>query len=116
MKQYAIGLITGALLGISAMMFMGSENKNLGVITSDSITLVSESGMTIILGGAVIIDDSDGKETVYLGTGEGGLGFLSTYNKHKVMTGYFGTNTDNVGMILLSDRYGDEGWSASAKK
>ena len=29
MKQYAIGLITGALLAISAMMFMGAQNKNL---------------------------------------------------------------------------------------
>ena len=29
MKHYAIGLITGVLLGISAMMFMGAQNKNL---------------------------------------------------------------------------------------
>mgnify|MGYP001357730562 FL=1 len=29
MKKYTIGLITGALLAISAMMFMGAQNKNL---------------------------------------------------------------------------------------
>ena len=29
MKKYTIGLITGALLGISTMMFMGAQNKNL---------------------------------------------------------------------------------------
>jgi len=30
MKQYTIGLITGALLAVSAMMFMEAQNKNLG--------------------------------------------------------------------------------------
>ena len=30
MKKYTIGLITGALLAISVMMFMGAQNKNLG--------------------------------------------------------------------------------------
>ena len=29
MKKYTIGLITGALLAVSAMMFMGAQNKNL---------------------------------------------------------------------------------------
>jgi antitoxin component YwqK of YwqJK toxin-antitoxin module len=29
MKKYTIGLITGALLAVSVMMFMGAQNKNL---------------------------------------------------------------------------------------
>ena len=111
MKKYTIGLITGALLATSAMMFMGSQNKNLGNITVNSITVLDDG-----YGGFIKTFNTDGKLTVYLGTGEGGLGFLSTYNKHKVMTGYFGTNTDNVGMILLSDRYGDIGWTESGKQ
>ena len=41
MKKYTIGLITGALLAVSAMMFMGAQNKNLGDITVNSITVKS---------------------------------------------------------------------------
>ncbi len=134
MKKYTIGLITGALLAISAMMFMGAQNKNLGDITVNSITVTDDGS-----GGVIRTYNADGKETAYLGTGkdgfgfirtfnadgiqtsylgtaEGGFGFLSTYNKHEVKTGYFGTNTDNDGMAVLSDRYGDIGWSASGKK
>jgi len=56
MKNYTIGLITGALLGISAMMFMGAQNKNLGDITADAIVAKSivigssELGRTAIAG------------------------------------------------------------------
>jgi hypothetical protein len=180
MKKYTIGLITGALLAISAMMFMGAQNKNLGVITADSITLVGELGETVIIGGAIGLfntDDTqtllisntdngggaistcnaDGKETVYLGNGEGGVGilktfnadgketvylgdgnlhtynadgketaylgtgtegfgFLKTSNNHGVMTGYFGTDNTNDGVVVLFDRYGDEGWGEDGKQ
>ena len=30
MKRYAIGLITGILLTVSALMFMGENSKNMG--------------------------------------------------------------------------------------
>ena len=40
MKRYTIGLITGALLAISAMMFIGAQNKNLGDITVNSIKIL----------------------------------------------------------------------------
>ena len=50
--------------------------------------------------------NSDGKKTSYLETAPGyGSGKLSTYNKHEVMTGYFGTDKDNDGKAVLSDRY-----------
>ena len=134
MKKYTIGLITGALLAVSAMMFMGAQNKNLGDITVNSITVTDDGSggvirtynadgkQTVYLGtaeggvGKLTTSNADGIQTSYLGTAEGGFGFLSTYNKHGVMTGYFGTNTDNDGMAVLSDRYGDIGWSASGKK
>ena len=134
MKKYTIGLITGALLAVSAMMFMGAQNKNLGDITVNSITVTDDGSggvirtynadgkQTVYLGtaeggvGKLTTSNADGIQTSYLGTAEGGFGFLSTYNKHGVMTGYFGTNTDNDGMAVLFDRYGDEGWSASGKQ
>ena len=134
MKKYTIGLITGALLAVSAMMFMGAQNKNLGDITVNSITVTDDGS-----GGVIRTYNADGKETAYLGTGESGIGFLGTYNadgketaflgtgkdgggklhtynKHGVMTGGFGTNTENDGIATLYDRYGDIGWSASGKK
>ncbi len=134
MKKYTIGLITGALLAVSAMMFMGAQNKNLGDITVNSITVTDDGSggvirtfnadgkQTVYLGtaeggvGKLTTSNADGIQTSYLGTAEGGFGFLSTYNKHGVMTGYFGTNTDNDGMAVLSDRYGDIGWAVDGKK
>ena len=111
MKKYTIGLITGALLAISAMMFMGAQNKNLGDITVNSITVTDDGS-----GGVIRTYNADGKETAYLGTGEDGGGKLHTYNKHGVMTGGFGTNTENDGIAVLYDRYGDVGWSAIGKQ
>jgi len=90
---------------------MGAQNKNLGDITVNSITVLDDGN-----GGFITTYNADGKMTTYLGTGESGVGFLGTYNKHEVMTGYFGTNKDNDGIAVLSDRYGDIGWSASGKK
>ena len=129
MKRYTIGLITGALLAISAMMFMGAQNKNLGVITADSITLVGELGETVIIGGAIGLfntDDTqtllisntdngggaistcnaDGKETAYLGTAEGGVGKLSTYNADGKETAYLGTGKDGGGKLHTYNKHG----------
>ena len=112
MKRYTIGLITGALLAISAMMFMGSQNKNLGDITVNSITVKGDNN-----GGFIKTYNADGEKTIYLGTNiEGSGGHLETFNKHEVQTGYFGTIKNNDGVAALFDRYGDEGWSASGKQ
>mgnify|MGYP001078667838 CR=1 FL=1 len=122
MQKYTIGLITGALLGISAMMFMGAQNKNLGDITADAIVAKSivigssELGRTAIAGSALLMHQPDGKMIAYLGSREGGGAFLQILNKHEVETGFFGTNKNNDGVATLSDRYGDRGWSASGKQ
>ena len=85
MKRYAIGLITGALLAISAMMFLGAQYKDLGHITADTITassikLVSEKGETFIVGGGLFTQNADGKFAVALQLGQGGSGYISIFN------------------------------------
>ena len=137
MKKYTIGLITGALLAVSAMMFMGSQNKNLGDITVNSITVLDDG-----YGGFIKTYNAEGKKTAYLGTAVGGGGFLETSNAEGKQTAFLGTVEDeNFGALLihnmdgeliagfgaspdngkdgeavLLDRYGDVGWSASGKQ
>ena len=116
MKRYAIGLITGALLAISAMMFIGAQNKNLGHITADSIKLVSPFGETMIMGGAIFTYNTDGKETVYLGTATDGSGWLQvsndgsieTLNAEGKKTVYLGTDEGGGGHLSTSNADGKE--------
>ena len=128
MKQYILGFITGACLIASAVMFMGAQNqhKNLGDITVNSITVLSDGS-----GGYIKTYNSEGKQTSYLGTGgTGGFletfdatgqstsylgtggtgGFLETYNIYSNKTAYLGTGTKGYGIIKLSNQHGDLGW------
>ena len=134
MKQYTIGFITGACLIASAVMFMGaqSQHENLGDITVNSITVLSDGS-----GGYIKTYNSDGKQTSYLGTGgTGGFletfdstgqstsylgtggtgGFLETYNIYSNKTAYLGTGTKGYGIIKLSGQNGNLGWGRSGKK
>ena len=169
MNDYTKGILTGASLILCFFMLVSakSQDKNLGDITVDSITVLNEEGkrsiilttlrgeghlmtrnadgnltatigsldglgfigtygvdgnLTVRLGsnqknvGALQLSNADGTKSVVLGGSKGGGGHLETYSKHEVLTGYFGTNTENDGMAALNDRYGDEGWSACGKK
>ena len=142
MKKYTIGLITGALLAVSTMMFMGAQNKNLGDITVNSITVKDDGSggflttqnadgkmtaylgtapdgsgwLTVTNGGTIETHNTDGKPTSYLGTAVDGSGFLATNNKHGVRVGYFGSGNSQDGLIGVFDRYGDIGWTADGKK
>ena len=53
MKKYTIGLITGALLAISAMMFMGAQNnaveQDIAALKKDVLTLETESTACFVL-------------------------------------------------------------------
>ena len=110
MKKYTIGLITGALLAVSAMMFMGSQNKNLGDITVNSI-IVKDNGN----GGFITTYNADGIQTAFLGTSESGSGFILTNNKHEVRTGYFGTGKKEDGLWTLWYENGQKQWEGTYK-
>ena len=103
MKKYTIGLITGALLAVSAMMCMGAQNKNLGDITVNSITVLDDGN-----GGFITTYNADGKETVFLGTGEGGVGILSTSNADGKKTISLGTNIEGGGALSAYNVDGKE--------
>jgi len=133
MKKYTIGLITGALLAVSAMMFIGAQNKNLGDITADSIVaksiiLIGELGQTVIIGGGLSTNNAkdkmtsalgtdksgvgyyrtfnaDGKETAFLGTSKGGKGFLSTFNAEGKKTVFLGTGDGGDGILSTYNKY-----------
>ena len=94
MQKYTIGLITGALLAVSAMMFIGAQNKNLGNITVNSITVLDDG-----YGGFIKTLNADGKKIVYLGTSTDGFGFLQTYNADGKETVYLGTAPDGSGKL-----------------
>jgi len=82
MKRYTIGLITGILLTASAFMWKGAKSENFGDITVKSITI-----------------KTNGEKTVYIGTGEGGAGFMTTSNADGKRTTFLGTSTDGFGML-----------------
>jgi hypothetical protein len=61
--------------------------------------------------GGLVIAQSNGNPTLFIGEG-----YVQTFNDNGEKTGYFGTNKENDGHIVLFDRYGDEGWGETGKK
>jgi len=134
MKKYTIGLITGALLAISAMMFIGAQNKNLGDITVTSVSVVNDDGyevgrlesyqdtgflrlsragktaeiMLVVedVGGAISTYNKDGKRTAFLGTDVEGGGTISTYKKDGKQTVGLGNGVSGGGSIITSNADG----------
>ena len=127
-KSVIIGVLGTVLVFVS----IGATDKNLGDITVNSITVLSDGS-----GGYIKTYNAEGKQTSYLGTGgTGGFletfdatgqstsylgaggtgGFLETYNIYSNKTAYLGTGTKGYGIIKLSDQNGDLGWGRSGKK
>ena len=105
-KSVIIGILGTILVFVS----IGATDKNLGDITVNSITVLSDGS-----GGYIKTYNAEGKQTSYLGTGGTG-GFLETYNIYSNKTAYLGTGTKGYGIIKLSDQNGDLGWGRSGKK
>ena len=87
------------------------QKKNLGDIVVNSITVLDDG-----YGGFITAYNQDQKRTLYLGTGEENNGYIQTFNKFQQPTAYVGTNKDMDGILVLNDRYGELGWSRSAKQ
>tara|TARA_B100000579_G_scaffold225328_1_gene184489 strand:- start:289 stop:630 length:342 start_codon:yes stop_codon:yes gene_type:complete len=107
-KSLFIGFLSAALIFI----LMGAKsNKNLGDIVVNSITVMDDG-----YGGFITAYNQDQKRTLYIGTGEENNGYIQTFNKFQQPTAYVGTNKDMDGILVLNDRYGELGWSRSAKQ
>ena len=106
-KSICIGFLSATIIFI----LVGAKQKNLGDVVVNSITIIDDG-----YGGFITAYNEDQKRTLYLGTGEENNGYIQTYNKFEQPTGYIGTNKDMDGIIVLNDRYGELGWSRSARK
>ena len=107
LKSICIGFLSATIIFI----LVGAKQKNLGDVVVNSITIMDDG-----YGGFITAYNEDQKRTLYLGTGEENNGYIQTYNKFEQPTGYIGTNKDMDGIIVLNDRYGELGWSRSARK
>lgn len=105
-------LIIGFLLATIFFTITGAkQKKNLGDIVVNSITVIDDG-----YGGFITAYNQDQKRTLYMGTGSDNNGYLQTFNKFEQPTAYVGTNKDMDGILVLNDRYGELGWSRSAKQ
>jgi hypothetical protein len=103
MKQYTIGLITGALLAVSAMMFMGAQNKNLGDIIVDSIYITGDLGTTMITGGLMGIKNKYDNIVHMVTVDDGGAGIIKTYNADGILASHFGTSESSGSVTTFND-------------
>ncbi len=131
-KSLIIGILGTALIFVT----LGAkyQDKNLGDIVVNSITVVDERGETVgllesfqnrgvlslskagkppmvllvceDLGGTINTLNSDGNLTSYLGTGEGGSGRLRTYNSDGKNTSFLGTAEGGSGFLATYNSAG----------
>lgn len=117
MKKIDLRSIMIGILGATLFFVLISADEpvvdegNLGDIIVNSITIRDDGH-----GGFITAYNQDQKRTLYLGTGEENNGYIQTFNKFQQPTAYVGTNKDMDGILVLNDRYGELGWSRSAKQ
>jgi len=101
MKQYFTGFFTAVCLTASVFLFMGSQNKNLGDIEANSISIVSPEGTTKILGGMIETFNKDEQLMTSNYSSENG-GLFKIYNSNGYMTGMLATTTINSGILMIN--------------
>ena len=85
MKQYFTGFFTATCLVSSIFIFIGAQNTEFGDIKAHSISIIN----------------NDGKETLWLGNGENGGGFLETFNRKGNRTSSLGSSHNQNGSLSL---------------
>ena len=133
MKQYFTGFFTAVCLTASAFLFMGAQNKNLGDITVDSITLTDENYRCTIspdginigkrdgsfyglmatmscsdTGGMLGLFNSNDKVIVNLGSSDDGNGFFTTHHKDGTVVTILGSKDDGDGSLLINNANGKQ--------
>ena len=95
MKIFTIGFLSA----ICVLLVMGQNQKNLGHIEVQSISIKNISGTEILWlgassenGGFLETYNSKGDRTTFLGTGASNIGFMRTYNQNGTNTTYVGTS------------------------
>ena len=130
MKQYFTGFFTAVCLTASVFLFMGAQNKNLGDVTVKSLRVEDDEGNPMVIidsfekgggitvwnknisivadisvsdnsGGIIKTYNADFKKTIFLGTGDEGVGggHFSAYNRHGTLTSYLGSSTKGIGLL-----------------
>ena len=67
--------------------------------------------------GSLRVYDSKGEEAAYIGgNSDGSAGYISIHNSKGEEVVQMGQSDNADGLILLNDRYGDNGWLKSGKR
>jgi hypothetical protein len=120
MKQYLMGFITAICLTTSGLLFMGSQNNNLGDIVVQSISVQNDGKEVAWLGtnengGLINILNSDGKRIVHIGANNRKDGKINVQNKlgYNVisMGAHRGDGFSGNGSLTINNQNGEYGWS-----
>ena len=95
LKSLVIGIIGTTLVFV--LIGAKSQNKNLGDITVNSITILDDG-----TGGNLKIYNSEGVKTSQIGNSESG-GYLITYNSDSMMTSILGGDQNGKGFLVVGN-------------
>jgi hypothetical protein len=120
MQQYLMGFITAMCLTTSGFLFMGSQKNNLGNIVVQSISVKNDGKEVVWLGtgengGLINILNSDGKRIVYIEANNRQDGEINVQNKlgYNVVNigAHRGDGFSGNGSLTINDQNGEYGWS-----
>jgi len=103
---------------------MGQNKSDMGDITVSSLRVINSQGGTIGYFGGAYVDEistndamlslfnDNETKVIHLGSGDtSNGGVIKTFNKYGTNTTYTGVALNDDGLIVISNKYGDEEWS-----
>lgn len=121
MKNYITGIITGVSLTASAVMFMGSQNKNLGditvssirvkkndsynhmVIDNESLKTFHQNGGIALTESIIVLRNKNGKVSVMMGSDDKGGGLLEVRTANEKNAVKLGVSKFDHGVITTTN-------------